>query len=377
MKSGWKYVKLGELVNIRTGKLDANAANEDGCYPFFTCAVEPLKINTYAYDCECVLIAGNGDLNVKYYNGKFNAYQRTYIIESKDKSVLFTPYLFRFYQLYIDVLRKQSVGSTIKYIKLGNLTDSIIPLPSLLEQGEIVAYLDKEFALIDALREKATQQLQATKDLFQTQLKQLLTPKQGWEEKKLGDACEIFGRIGFRGYTRKDLVGSHKEGAITLSPSNIQNYTMDYSSCSYIRWYKYEESPEIKIFNGDILLVKTGSSYGKSAIVENLPHPATINPQFVVLKNFRINNHFLAYLLRTNWIKKNFDTFVSGTAIPTFSQESLSKMIIHFPSLSEQGEIVRKLDALSEQCRQLEENYRQTISLCNDLKQAVLRQVFE
>lgn len=73
--------QLGELVNIRTGKLDANASDENGSYPFFTCSVTPLKINSYSYDTECVLVAGNGDLNVKYYNGKFDAYQRTYIID--------------------------------------------------------------------------------------------------------------------------------------------------------------------------------------------------------------------------------------------------------------------------------------------------------
>ena len=64
--------------------MDANASLEDGAYPFFTCSKEELRIDNYAYDCECVLIAGNGDLNVKYYNGKFNAYQRTYIISLKD-----------------------------------------------------------------------------------------------------------------------------------------------------------------------------------------------------------------------------------------------------------------------------------------------------
>ena len=72
-----QYLKLGSLTRIRTGKLDANAADDNGKYPFFTCSKEPLSINTCSYDCECVLVAGNGDLNVKYYDGKFDAYQRT------------------------------------------------------------------------------------------------------------------------------------------------------------------------------------------------------------------------------------------------------------------------------------------------------------
>ena len=65
--------RLGDYIKIKTGKLDANASSESGQYPFFTCSVNPLRINTYSYDCECVLVAGNGDVNVKYYDGKFDA----------------------------------------------------------------------------------------------------------------------------------------------------------------------------------------------------------------------------------------------------------------------------------------------------------------
>lgn len=122
---------LGGLTRIRTGKLDANAADEEGAYPFFTCAVEPLRINTPAFDCKAVLVAGNGDLNVKYYEGKFNAYQRTYVIESLNESVLVPRFLYAFLDLYVSELRKQAIGGVIKYIKLPYLTDAEVQLPSL------------------------------------------------------------------------------------------------------------------------------------------------------------------------------------------------------------------------------------------------------
>ena len=118
---------------------------------------------------------------------------------------------------------------------------------------------------------------------------------------------------------------------------------MDYSSCTYISWAKYEESPEIMIHNNDILLVKTGSSYGKSAFVEDLPEKATINPQFVVLKETRINPQFLCYFLQSNYAKVNFDKLVVGTAIPTFSQANLNAMYIAFPGINEQKRIVNKI----------------------------------
>lgn len=125
-----KPTSLGALTRIRTGKLDANAADEDGSYPFFTCAVEPLRINTPAFDCKAVLVAGNGDLNVKYYEGKFNAYQRTYVIESLDESALVPQFLYAFLDLYMSELRKQAIGGVIKYIKLPYLTDAVVQLPS-------------------------------------------------------------------------------------------------------------------------------------------------------------------------------------------------------------------------------------------------------
>ena len=149
---GVNVVKLGDYIKIQTGKLDANASNKNGTYPFFTCAVEPLQINAYAYDCECILVAGNGDLNVKYYNGKFNAYQRTYIIEIKNKE-LDIRYLYHFLTKYIDILRKNSIGGVIKYIKLGDLTDIKLPLPSINKQQKIASILDKA----DEIRTKKKQ----------------------------------------------------------------------------------------------------------------------------------------------------------------------------------------------------------------------------
>lgn len=91
-----KYVQLGDYVDIRTGKKNANEGDLEGQYPFFTCSIKPLKINEYSFDCECVLVAGNGDLNVKYYSGKFDAYQRTYVIQSLDKKKLDVKYLYYF-----------------------------------------------------------------------------------------------------------------------------------------------------------------------------------------------------------------------------------------------------------------------------------------
>lgn len=166
-------IRIGDITKIKTGKLDANASSVNGQYPFFTCAREPLKIDTYSYDCECVLVAGNGDLNVKYYNGKFDAYQRTYIIEDKSDGKLYLPYLYLFLDNYLEELRKQSIGGVIKYIKLGNLTDALIPLHNIEEQKEIVAILDKVNHLL-AMRRR---QLQFLDDLVKSRFVEMFCGK--------------------------------------------------------------------------------------------------------------------------------------------------------------------------------------------------------
>ena len=89
----------------------------------------------------------------------------------------------------------------------------------------------------------------------------------GWEVKQLNQVLSLFGRIGFRGYNVTDLVQEGK-GAISLSPSNIENGIVTFNKCTYLSWEKYEESPEIMVEEGDILLVKTGSTYGKIGYVE-------------------------------------------------------------------------------------------------------------
>lgn len=153
---------LGALAHVRTGKLDANAASDDGRFPFFTCAVEPLRINEAAFDTKAILVAGNGDLNVKYYEGKFNAYQRTYVIDSLDERVALPRFLHGFLDIYVGRLREQAIGGVIKYIKIGNLTEAEVPLPGINTQAEYV----RQIEAFDALRGRSNLALNRLDSLF-------------------------------------------------------------------------------------------------------------------------------------------------------------------------------------------------------------------
>lgn len=141
----FKKEKLVNIVNIKTGKLNSNEAVEDGKYPFFTCSREVYRIDKYSYDCEAILLAGNnavGDFNVKHYKGKFDAYQRTYIITSKDESKL--NYRFLYFQMIGSLadLKKKSVGTGTKFLRLPMIQSFEIYYPDILEQEKYVYEID-------------------------------------------------------------------------------------------------------------------------------------------------------------------------------------------------------------------------------------------
>lgn len=165
--SEWKEYKLEELVSFRTGKLNSNAAVKGGTYPFFTCSPETLAIDNYSFDCEVLLLAGNnadGNFPLKYYKGKFNAYQRTYLIELLDKNR--TTYKYLYYNLLTQLkeLKNISGGSATKFLTLPILNGIKILAPDFSEQQQIASVLSSLDDKIDLLhrQNKILEQLAET-----------------------------------------------------------------------------------------------------------------------------------------------------------------------------------------------------------------------
>lgn len=131
---GWRKISLGDIAPIITGKKDANFGTKDGAYPFFTCSQEPIKSPSYSFDTSAIILAGNGDFNVKLYRGKFEAYQRTYVLSPIKEKYLYL--LYNAVNESMAVLVKGASGSTIKFLTKG-MIESIplfIPTDRLLEQ---------------------------------------------------------------------------------------------------------------------------------------------------------------------------------------------------------------------------------------------------
>ncbi|MFY9105465.1 restriction endonuclease subunit S [Aliarcobacter cryaerophilus] len=192
-----------------------------------------------------------------------------------------------------------------------------------------------------------------------------------WEIDKLKNYCKAFGRIGFRGYNTSDLV-NESEGAITISPSNIFEYSMTFNKCSFLRWEKYYESPEIQIEENDILIVKTGSTFGKIGMVKNLPEKATINPQLLVLKDIKIEQRFFYYMMTSSVIQTQVNQQVIGSTIPTISESKILNFVSILPSKEEQTKIASFLDDKTAQIDEVISQKEKLIELLKERKQIVI-----
>jgi len=113
---------------MTTGKKDANYSDDEGRYPFFTCSQKPLKANNYSFDCSALLLAGNGDFSIKWYEGKFEAYQRTYVLEPNQKNYL--GFLYFLVEYYLNNISVGYKGATIKFLTKGMIENFEILLPS-------------------------------------------------------------------------------------------------------------------------------------------------------------------------------------------------------------------------------------------------------
>ena len=327
--------RLGDYVNIRTGKLDANASSENGQYPFFTCSVIPLKIDTYSYDCECVLVAGNGDLNVKYYNGKFDAYQRTYIIESKNKEMLSVPYLYCFLDKYVETLRKQAIGGVIKYIKLGNLTDAKINIPTIEEQKSVVSVLDKVNAIIDDRKKQFIKLDELVKARFVELFGDPEKNTFSWKEEELSEHLTVIG-----GYAFKSEQFS-EEGIPVLRIGNINSGF--FKPVNLVYWEDDDALSRYKMYPGDLVMSLTGTvgkdDYGNVCILGNDYDVYYLNQRNAKLElQDTINKYYLSVLLKFEPVKKKLTGISRGVRQANISNKDILNLSVPIPPIELQNQ---------------------------------------
>lgn len=364
-----KEVKLLDICKLATGKHDANHAVENGIYRFYTCSSTYSMCNTYKFQGKCLIFPGNGVNvgDVYRYEGEFDAYQRTYVISGINESIVLYEYLY-YHLLYgwkkYGTLKQY--GAATNYIKLGNFQDYKLFIPSLSEQQQIVDFLDAEFAKIDELKNQAEQSLQNAKDLFQAALKEMLTPKEGWKECKMGNICELSQGLAINAKTRHLLV--EKSSIPLLRIKDMKEGTREI-------FVDEKLFPPACLANKeDLIYTRTGTLglifTGMYGILHN-------NCFKIKIVEKDINKSFYMYFVGSDSFRTQITKLASRAAQPDITHKLFKEQLFQYPSISEQRDIVNKLNIMQERITALQSNYSRTIQLCADLKQALLRQVFE
>ena len=333
-------VKLGDLTKIKTGKLDANASSEDGQYPFFTCSREPLKISNYSYDCECVLVAGNGDLNVKYYNGKFDAYQRTYIIEDNSGGQLYMPYLYYFMEGYIKELRRQAIGGVIKYIKLGNLTDALIELPSVDAQKKIVNILKKAKQLLSLSNNEILKSDELVNARFVEMFGDESNPM-GWPVLNVEDVASVSVGVVIKPaqYYTDEEHGIRAFRSLNIGPMKIKN-----TDWVYFSEEGNEKNSKSILKENDLIVVRSGAPGTACVVTKEYEGCNAIDIIIAHPDTSKVNPYYLCAYTNLPHGKRQIDEGTGGAAQQHFNVGKYNKLSLFLPPVEKQNEYVKFLE---------------------------------
>jgi hypothetical protein len=285
-----EFVSLLKTCEISTGKLDSNAMVIGGKYPFFTCAPNPLTINTYSYDDDVILLAGNnaaGNFHCQRYCGKFDAYQRTYIIKSK--SGFDIDYIYYYLKMNLLAFSKKAQGSQTKFLTMKILNDFIIrniDLENQIKLSSVLKNIDQKIQINNQINQELEDMAKTLYDYWFVQFdfpdqngkpykssggKMVYHPElkreipEGWGVEKFGELIELERGVT---YAKSDIVEKTTKDAIgVLRATNITGNVMDLNDLVYLPKDKINNKQIIKQ-NETLIVMSSGSKehLGKNAI---------------------------------------------------------------------------------------------------------------
>jgi type I restriction enzyme S subunit len=393
----WHEGKISYFFEIGRGRVISELElNPDAPYPVYSSQTKNDGrlgfIDTYDFDDNILTWTTDGANagTVFIRSGKFNCTNVCGTLKPKVDVDL------KYYFYYLQTMtpfykRPDTNGAKIMNNEMARIYCLIPPIQ---EQTKIAQYLDTQTATIDQLIQQKEKLIELLKEKRQAAINEAVTKglnpnakmkdsgvewigeiPEDWIKSKVKYVSTIFGRIGYRGYTVEDIV-NEGEGVITISPSNIKNdiFTIEGEN-TFLSFEKYEESPEIQIFTDDIILVKTGSTIGKTSLIPSGVPKMTINPQLVVLKQLKINNKYFYYQTVCEFFKKSFLVEQTGSSTPTISQEKINGFPILIPSTEEQQQIVELLDLKTKEIDDLVQLEQKKIDLLKEYRQSLISEV--
>ena len=375
MKEGWEYKTIKECcTELFAGgdvpKPDVSKnKTQNFTVPIYTNGVENEGLYGYTNNARvyepAVTISARGTIGATFrrYTPFYPAIRLITAVPNKD--LLCIDYLY----YALKTLTVGNSGTSIPQLTIPNIKNIVIPVPPLSEQQSIVNYLDSAFAKIDAMKANAEKALNEAKALFQASLKEMLEPKEGWEEDTLSNCCIKAKNIKWG----KDTP-SHKY----IDLSSVDRETSQIYNTIVVTPQDAPSRAKQIVTKGDIIFATTRPTLRRVALICENYDGEICSTGFCVL---RPKNHlaskWIFYLLKADRFYNYIEPLQSGANYPAVTDSAVKGYVIPVPPLSEQHSIVATLDSLKSKVDRLQENYDKISQECDALKQAILRKVFE
>ena len=357
----WEKRIVKELMKIETGSRNTEDKKDDAQYPFFVRSQTVEHIDTFHYDCEAVLTAGDGVGTGKvfhYINGKFDAHQRVYVM-SQFKEVSGKYFYYWFSKNFYAEVAKYTAKSSVDSVRRQMIADMIIPLPTKEEQKRIISVLSDIDALIVNLQKlivKKKNIRQGTMQMLVTGKKRLSGFSGDWVKINLSKNSRLKARIGWQGLTTAEYLDEGYSYLIT--GTDFKDGQINWNGCHYVDYDRYIQDPNIQVSNGDLLLTKDGT-IGKVAYVTGLKRPATLNSGVFLVKPIidAYTAHFMFYVLESFVFKDFLQQLSAGSTINHLYQKDLVKFELFVPTKDEQEAIAGILFDMDSEIHGLEEKF--------------------
>ena len=387
MVKNMKYTKakLPDICTIKTGKHDANHANKEGKYRFYTCSNQYSMCDTYSFTGESVIVPGNGDIGlVFYYDGEFDAYQRTYVLN--DITIL-PKYLFYHMQLYWRNFNDQKkFGSTVKYVRMSNFTNYEISYPSIEEQERIVAKIEELFSDLD----NAVETLNATKAQLEVYKQAVLKNAFDGKLTNNGDPeiKELASFIEHPRYGTSKKCDYQNDIEAYTEVYRIPNIdastgTLDRSDLKYAKFDEYEIE-KLSLKYGDILIIRSNGSpsiVGTAAMVRE----QDVSGLFAgYLIRIRISDHeklspkyLLRYLSSYDARRYIENVSKSTSGVNNVNAQEIKKIKVPYFKKEIQDQIIYAIDSRLSAYENIEKTVNDALQQASAMRQSILKQAFE
>ena len=373
--------KLPEICEIKTGKRDANHATQNGKYRFYTCANQYSFCDTFSFSGKSVIVPGNGDIGlVFYYDGEFEAYQRTYVLQniSIDAKYLYYHLLYK----WRHINSGKQYGSTVRYVRMSNFTSYTIPVPSEDEQKRIVAKIEELFSELD----NGVETLKKTKQQLAVYRQAVL--KEAFDIKDSEKVESILDSV------LKVLTDYHANGSYEILKENVTlldtpNYAIMVRSTNYekndfendvkyINKHSYDFLKKSQLFGGEVLMGKIGNA-GKVYFVKPLGKPMSLAMNMFAMRfNDKIDSKYVYYYLLSPDALQNIKKYVKGVGTPTIDKKSVRALKIVYPtSIEKQKNIVNEIEARLSVCDSIEQTVNTALQQAEAMRQSILKKAFE